>query len=264
MACFAGHQVWATTRHRSRAAALGREGINGVIADWADRRTLCDLPNADRVLVAVSFDRHAGRSPYESLVRGFANLLAVLPQETDVCYISTTGVYHQRDGSWVDERSPTRPGREVARVHLQAEELLWRLRPESPWTILRLAGIYGPGRVPRVGDVIGGRPIAASPSSFLNLIHVEDAARAVMAAWARSKHRLYLLGDDHPVVRGEFYREIARRCSASPPRFAEPTAKASGWNRSESNKRVWNRRMKRELIAKLEYPSFREGLASIL
>jgi nucleoside-diphosphate-sugar epimerase len=197
-------------------------------------------------------------------VGGLGNLLKVISPETHICYISTTGVYHQRDGSWVDENSPTRPNREGARVHLEAEELLRRLRPNCPWTILRLAGIYGPGRVPRVAKVMDGRPIVATQSGFLNLIHVEDAAQAVLGTWSGPKRRLYVLGDDHPVIRSEFYREIARRCNAPPPCFMEPTADVCGPVRSESNKRVWNRRMKRDLVAKLKYPSFREGLASIL
>ena len=75
------------------------------------------------------------------------NLLQFVSSETHVCYISTTGVYHQCNGCWVDETSPTRPRREGGRVHLWAEELLRRHRSGSPWTILRLAGIYGPNRI---------------------------------------------------------------------------------------------------------------------
>ena len=69
----------------------------------------------------------------------------------------------------MDETSATEPTREGGAVHLQAEQLLRGRRPDSTWTILRLAGIYGPGRVPRAADVIAGRPIAAPESGFLNL-----------------------------------------------------------------------------------------------
>jgi nucleoside-diphosphate-sugar epimerase len=186
-----------------------------------------------------------------------------MPPETDICYISTTGVYHQTGGVWVDETSPTRPDREGGKSHLWAEGLLHRIRPESPGTILRLAGIYGPGRVPRVADVIAGRPIRAAPDGNLNLIHVDDAAAAVEASWG-TKERLYVIADGCPVVRSEFYREIARQCSTGPPTFEPAPPDAPVSMRSDSNKRVWNRRMKRDLLPRLRFPSYREGLSHVL
>jgi nucleoside-diphosphate-sugar epimerase len=263
-AVFSGHKVWATTRNPTKAASLRAAGIEPLIADWTDKRTLCELPSVDQILIAVAYDRQSGRRRYESQVIGLRNLVSFLSPKAHICYISTTGVYHQSDGSWVDETSPTRPLREGGQVHLWAEELLHRIRPNSPLTILRLAGIYGPGRIPRARDVIAGRPIASPEHGFLNLIHVEDAADAVMAAWSRLRYGLYVVADDCPVIRGEFYREIAAQCHAPSPRFIEPRGDAPVTMRSESNKRVWNRRMKRDLVARLRYPTFREGLASIL
>lgn len=254
----------ATTRNASKAAWMGSRGIKPLTADWTDKRTLRDLPEVDQILVAVSYDRFSCHSRYDSQVGGLRNLLLSVSPDADICYISTTGVYHQTHGGWVDETSPTHPTRDGGRAHLRAEELLRRLRPNSPWTILRLAGIYGPRRIPRVADVIAGRPIASPENGFLNLIHVDDAADAVMAAWSKSKRRLYVVSDDSPVVRGEFYREIACRCGAPAPSFIEPRSDAPERMRSESNKRIWNRRMKRDLVAKLRYPTYREGLASVL
>jgi nucleoside-diphosphate-sugar epimerase len=192
------------------------------------------------------------------------NLLEKVSPQAHLCYISTTGVYHQTDGSWVDEDSPTEPRREGGKVHLMAEQLLRQLRPDSPWTILRLAGIYGPGRVPRIADVIAGRPIAASQERFINLIHVDDAAEAVIAAWSRAQRRVYVVADDCPVVRGDFYREISRQCDAPPPRFVKPEDDAPVRQRAESNKRVLNQRFKRDLIPELRFPTYREGLTSVM
>jgi nucleoside-diphosphate-sugar epimerase len=140
--------------------------------------------------------------------------------------------------------------------------------------VLRLAGIYGPGRVPRVRDVRQGRPIHSSPAGYLNLIHVHDAARATLAAWQQLERReawwtpgmqsrLYLVGDDQPVVRGEFYREVARQCGVPGPRFAEPDGSPLSV-RSESNKRVCNRKLRRDLLPQLVYPNYRLGLADVL
>lgn len=263
-AAFSGQKVWGSTRNADKATALRSEGIEPVIADWTDRGTLCDLPPVDQILVAVSYDRHSDQSRHDAQVGGLRNLLEVISPETHVCYISTTGVYHQTDGDWVDEDSPTQPTREAAQVHLQAEQLLQQLRPKSAWTILRLAGIYGPGRVPRSADVIAGRPIASPEDGFLNLIHVEDAARAVLAAWSQSRRRLFVVSDDCPVRRGEFYREIARQCHSPAPTFIAPADDAPVSMRSESNKRVRNHRMKHDLVAQLRFPTYREGLAGIL
>ena len=259
-----GHEVWATTRDLAKGQSLRGLGIEPIIADWTDRRTLSSLPDVDWILVAVSHDPRGRASRIDGQVGGLRNLLQVVSPQASISYISTTGVYHQTDGRWVDESSPANPTRAGARAHLWGESLLHRLRPQSPWTILRLAGIYGPGRIPRVADVRAGRPIASAEHGFLNLIHVDDAADAVLASWSRATERIYLVADDGPVVRGEFYREIARRCGAPEPTFVEPGPDASERLRSESNKRIWNRRMKRDLLDSLRYPTYRGGLAELL
>lgn len=253
-------QVWGTTRSSARAERLQRAGIRPLIADWLDSRTLCRLPQVDRVLVAVSYDPASRHDRYSAQVDGLRNLLSQLPPQIPICYISTTGVFHQQHGEWVDEASPCRPLREAGRVALAAEGLLRAQRPNSAWTILRLSGIYGPQRLPRVQDVLAGRPIATPQHGYLNLIHVEDAVAAVIRSWAEPRQRLYLVSDDRPVVRSEFYRAVAERFQAPPPVFVEPSAEASVSGRAAGNKRVWNRRVRRELLPRLKYPTFLDGI----
>jgi len=260
----AKNRIWATTRCSRRAERLARAGLCPLVVDWTDRRTLRSLPEVGQILVAVSYDRNSRHSRYQAQVGGLRNLIAAISPDAKLCYISTTGVYHQLDGRWVDETAPTHPTREGGRVHLQAEQLLHRLRPHSPSTILRLAGIYGPDRVPRAADVVAGRLIDSPAEGYLNLIHVDDAASAVLATWRQPCQRLYLVADDQPVVRGDFYRQIARQCHAPPVQFTDPPADAPVAVRSQSNKRIWNRRFKRDLVPKLAYPTYREGLAQIL
>lgn len=273
MSVAAGDTVWATTRSESKIAAMGREDVRPIRVDWTDRRTLADLPTIDRVLVAVSYDPRSGQSRYDSQVGGLRNLLGVLDPAVDIVYISTTGVFHQSDGRWVDEQSPAWPTREGGRVHLQAESLLHQTRPTSPWTVLRFAGIYGPGRVPRSADVIAGRPIAIPNADFatggyLNLIHVDDGAAAVIGAWEKSQRqlapRLYLIADDRPVARVDFYREIARLTHSPDPTFVDPPADAPARMRSDADKRICNRAMKRDLLPRLTFPTYREGLRAVL
>lgn len=276
-----GALVYATTRSADKADQFKAAHVEPIIADWTDRRTLARLPQCRQVLVAVSYDARSGRSREESQVGGLANLLDFLPSDADICYISTTGVFHQTDGSWVDENSPARPRAEGGLAHLRAEALLHRRRPQGMWSVLRLAGIYGPGRVPRASDVIAGRPIEGPHGGFLNLIHVEDGAQAVIASWQLGQRqpalrsRLYLVADDKPVIRRAFYEQIAKMAKVAPPTFtteqASPSASRSPQSRSAaflssrsgSNKRIWNRRFRRDLMPRLSYPDYVAGLAAI-
>ena len=257
---FAGHTVWVTTRSPQRVREIEASGAQPVICDWTNPMSLRQLPRADHLLVSVSYDRKSRHSRYDSQVGGLRNLLKHTAADSKICYISTTGVYHQSDGRWVDERSPSFPTRAAGRTHLQAEDLLRRYRNHGGWNVLRLAGIYGPGRIPRADNVISSLPIHANADHFVNLIHVDDAVTAVAATWSETPHHVYVVGDGHPVRRGEFYGEIARLTQSAPPEFLPPTP---GQSRADGHKRVWNRRAKRDLIPRLQFPSYREGLASL-
>jgi len=270
-------KVFATTRSKAKAELIAGLSVTPIIADWTDRRSLSHLPSCNRVLVAVSYDPRSGRSRDESQVGGLSNLLEFVSPDADVCYISTTGVYHQTDGSWVDETSPARPRAAGGEAHLRAESLLHKRRPDGRWTILRLAGIYGPGRIPRVKDVIAGRPVDGPHGGYLNLIHVEDAANAVLSAWeCTQRSRLYAVADDKPVIRRAFYEQIARLTGSPIPSFTTMTAgrdalgptvkdtQPTGFlsSRSLSNKRIWNRRFRRDLMPQLAYRDYIEGLSA--
>ncbi len=263
-------RVFATTRSVEKADALASQSITPILADWTDRRSLSKIPPCARVLVSVSYDPQSSRSREESQVGGLRNLLDFLPSSSDIVYISTTGVYHQTQGEWVDESSPARPRAAGGLAHLRGESLLYRHRAASKGTILRLAGIYGPGRIPRAGDVLAGRPIDGPHAGFLNLIHVDDAADAVLAAWKSTSHeRLYVVSDDLPVVRRDFYEAIARLSHSTPPVFTSETSESSRSpaavlsSRSGSNKRIWNRRFRRDLMPRLTYRDYIAGLSAL-
>ncbi len=262
-----GWEVAATTRKSNRVKELSRLGLEPVVADWTDRRSLRGLPPHDRLLVAVAYDARSGASRYESQFLGFRNLLLATDPAADLCYVSTTGVFHQSGGMWVDERSPCRPRQLSARVHLEAEQLLPVHRRGRPWCVLRLAGIYGPDRVPRVRNVIDGEPIEAEAESFLNLIHVEDAASAVMACWRAGptkRQRYYVVSDGVPVRREAFYSEVSRITGSPPPQFRSPPDASLAAQRRGGDKRIWNASLRRDLLPRLQFPSYRDGLRAIL
>lgn len=257
--------IYTVTRSRPNAARLAARGMTPLIADWTDRRTLAQLPRCQRVLVAVSYDPRSGKSREDSQVGGLSHLLDFVDPAADLVYLSTTGVFHQTGGEWVDENSPTRPIGVGGIAHLRAEELLHRRRPHGRWAILRLAGIYGPGRIPRARDVLRGAPIEGPNEGYLNLIHRDDAARAVIAAWEKAERsrRLYLVSDDSPVLRRAFYGQVARCLKVPSPTFA-PGASTSLSARSMSHKRIWNRRLRHELLPRMLYPDYVQGLTAIL
>jgi nucleoside-diphosphate-sugar epimerase len=130
--------------------------------------------------------------------------------------------------------------------------------------ILRLAGIYGPKRLPRQADLIAGRPLSVDPHGIINLIHVDDAVSAVLAASTANlaMPRCFTVSDGHPVQRSDFYDELARQLGANPPQFVEPQTTSN--SRGSTSKRVANDRMLAELHVQLRYPSYCEGLAAIV
>ena len=250
----AGDEVYATTRG-DNADALSRAGLRPLTMD-VTRGPWSALPVVDTVVFAVGRARRSGATMSDIHVEGLRAVLDALPGETGrVIYVSSTGVYAQDAGEWVDEESVCEPVREGGRACLSGERLLFAHARGRDAIVLRLAGLYGPGRVPRSADVTAGRPIAGSPDAYLNLIHVEDAARAVEAAAAcePATDRTYVVSDGHPSTRGEYVGLLATRLGVAPPRFE---------GGSGLGKRVRNDRAVHELGVRLQYRSYREGLAA--
>jgi nucleoside-diphosphate-sugar epimerase len=262
----AGEQVFAVTRSPERARQIAAAGIEPLVADITAAAQLPVPQHLGTVLFAVGYDRAGGASIHDVYVGGLARVLEQLPDAVQkVIYISSTGVYGQVTGVEVDEDSPCQPTREGGKACLAAERLLSGSRCGQRSIILRLAGIYGPGRIPRRADQLAGRPIEAPAEGWLNLIHVDDAARIVLLAEEQAPMpRTYVVSDGRPVLRRDYYSALARLLNAPPPQFVPPPADSPAALRAASDKRVHPRRMFRELGVELAYPSYREGLAAIV
>lgn len=261
-----GHTVFAVTRSVEHAQHFERDGLRPIIADVADPSSLVDLPAAETVLFAVGYDRAAGRPIDAVYVDGLRHVLDRLPAATGrVIYVSSTGVYGPTHGDVFNEDSPCQPQRDGGRACLAAERLLAAHPLAGRSIVLRLAGIYGPGRIPLRAQIAAGEPLAVPVDGYLNLIHVDDAAETVLAAEQRATPpRTYVVSDGNPVIRRAYYEELAQLLSAPPPQFCPPVADSAALARSRVDKRVSNARMLRELDVRLEFPSYREGLAAIV
>lgn len=263
-----GRRVIAVTRSADRAAEFQRAGLIPHLADICRPETLADLPPVECVLFAVGYDRTSGHSQAEVMVDGFHHLLnQVAGRCLRIISISSTSVYGQQDGSWVDETSPCDPTQPGGICCLVAENRLqsWlRSVPAATGVILRLAGIYGPGRLlSRVADLQAGRSLAGRADAWLNLIHVDDAVAAVLAAAKmKSPRPVVLVSDDRPVQRGEYYSRLAELVGAPPPTFDPTVSRPRG--SGELNKRCSNQRLKSDLGISLTYPSFESGLPAAL
>lgn len=265
----AGDRVTALTRSATTAATLKSTGIEPIVGDVLDPATTARLPAADVLLIALTHDPASGVSKRALLVDGVVNLVRELQARLGhVVYISSTSVYGQSDGSWVDEDSPTEPTTEGGRLTLEAERALQAIccATESTCrlTILRLAGIYGPGRlIARIDQLRAGTPVAGSSDAWLNLIHVDDAVQCLAAA-ANGCHasQTILVSDDLPLTRGEFYSAIARELGAPPPTFDANAAE--GRRTSGLNKRCRNARMHAELAIELKYPDALAALPEVV
>jgi nucleoside-diphosphate-sugar epimerase len=270
----AGHNIVVVTRSAGRAEVFKRQGLGTIVADVTRPETLHDLPTAETVLFSIGHDRDTGQTIDEVYAGGMRNVLAALPADTGrFIYISTTGVYGTAGGQWVDENTPTDPQREGGKASLAAEGTLAAHPLGARSIVLRLAGLYGPGRVPFLNELRDGDPIPAPNTGHLNLIHVDDAAAVVAAAAEvrldeldelNHKPRVYCVSDGHPVERGEFYREVARQIGAPPPQFVEPHPSSTRAARASEDRRIRNDRMMAVLRVKLTYSDYRAGLRALL
>jgi nucleoside-diphosphate-sugar epimerase len=259
----AGQTVAGLVRTAESAAALASEAVQPIVADVTRPDTLRGLPAADTLLYAVGYDPAGGASRTAVYVDGLQAVLdAIPPQVGRVILISSTGVYGEQCGGWVDESSPCQPSRDSGRALLAAEQALAVHALGDRGIVLRLAGIYGPGRMPRRAELLSGEPLAIAAGEYINLIQVEDAARTVLAAEAHAQPpRTYIVSDGHPVERREYFAEIARQGGLPPPVFRDPLpGEAAG--RRGGDKRVSNARMLAELRIQLAYPTYREGRAA--
>lgn len=182
-------------------------------------------------------------------------------------YLSTTGVYGDRGGGWVDEGSELRPATERGRWRVAAEAA-WRAVPRLPLHVFRLAGIYGPGRGPFAKVRGGTARRVVKDGQWFSRIHVEDVARVLLASTLRpNPGAVYNLCDDDPAPPQDVIAHAAELLGLPPPPlvpFAEAEMTPMARSFYAESKRVRNGRIKEELGVRLLHPDYRAGLAALL
>ena len=270
----AGHGVFGLKR---RPEGLP-EGVTPLAADLADANSLAaalariEAP-PDVVVYAAAADQGDDAAYRRAYVDGLRNLVAALHARgatpAGVFFTSSTAVYAQDDGAWVDESSPTAPSDFRGARMLEAEAVL--AASGFPAVSLRLGGIYGPGRTRLVESVRSGRAtLRAGPPRFGNRIHRDDAAGALahlatLALAGRALAPLYLGVDDEPSDEAVVLRWIASQLGVPEPpmRDGEAAPSARDANRPVSNKRCSNARL-RATGYRFRFPTFREGYAAAI
>ena len=162
-------------------------------------------------------------------------------------------------------RAVAREGGKGGQACLAAEQVLQRSDMGCRSIILRLAGIYGPDRIPRKKDIAAGQRLSAATDGFLNLIHVDDAASTVLAAAELAPlPSLYNVADGHPVPRREYYQELASQLGVPNLEITKLDPQSPAAERARASKRIRSDRFRRELKLQLDYEDFRAGLAASL
>lgn len=263
-----GHQVHALTRSLERATELSRRGITPIIGDLCELAALPELPAVETILFAVGYDKASGRTRQQVQLTGLQNVLARVAKADRLVYISSSSVYGQSAGEWVDETSDCLPVQPGGISCLEAERWLTSAIPDSTSVaqanILRLSGIYGPDRLlSRIETLRSGELLSGSGTEWLNLIHVDDAAAAVVACELHGKEsQTYLVSDDQPISRAEYYGLLASLVGAPPPRFDPGSSPSRG--SGGINKRCCNKRLREELQVALRFPTITAGLPHAL
>lgn len=255
-----------TVRSEEKAARLRAQGIRAHVFDGASPSATAreDILTATHVIHSIP--PPGPEDPVLAFHRADLDAAANLQW---LGYFSTVGVYGDAGGDWIDESAPTRAINARGRNRIDTEQLWLDFARERglPLLVLRLAGIYGPGRSAFDKLRAGTAQRIIKPNQVFNRIHVEDIGRVTAMAAMRKLGGIYNLADDHPAPPQDMITHAAQLADMTPPPevpFGEAELTPMGRSFYEENKRCSNAAIKKALGVELLYPSYREGLAAIL
>lgn len=261
-----GWQITGTTRSEVKAEALADQGVAPLIfpGDGDGDGDVADaIAQASHLLISAGPDASG-----DPVLNAVGDMISARARQFEwVGYLSTTGVYGDHQGAWVDENTPLTPSTRRGQWRKDAEEA-WQAVPGLPLHIFRLAGIYGPGRGPfaKVRDGTARRIVKTG--QVFSRTHVEDIAQVLAASIAQpAPGTAYNICDDDPAPPQDVIAHAAELLGAPvPPAIPFEIAEMTPMARSfyAESKRVRNDRIKDELGVQLRFRTYREGLAALL
>jgi nucleoside-diphosphate-sugar epimerase len=255
---FTGWETAALTASDTSAASLREEPFPAYALDISDKDSLKQLARRrfDVVIHCASSGRGDANAYAQVFLAGTQNLMANLVYDR-LIFSSSTSVYAQRDGSWVDETSPADPAPKTGQILRQTEDLVLA----SEGTVARLGGLYGPARCAPLKKLLEGRAVIEEDGArVMNTLHQLDAAAALHFLAGAESSGLFNVVDNEPVTEIDWFRYVCQRLHQPlPPTGPRNLDRKRGW----TNKRVSNRRL-RALGWDPIYPTFKEGLATVM
>ena len=254
-------EIFGTTRSSQNADLLIEKGAKPLM--WSDHSKIRSvIDRSDYILHSIP-PTELGDPVYKRFSE------AIISRSTNLSwfgYLSTTSVYGNHDGKWVDENIPVNPSSNRGLLRVEAENN-WSNINDLPLHIFRLAGIYGPNRSPLDKVRAGKAQLISKPGQFFSRIHVEDIARVLKASIEMPNHgAVYNVCDDMPAAPDEVLDYAAKLINYPDlPRVDFEKAELSPMAKSfySDNKRVKNDRIKSELKITLKYPNFETGLNAL-
>ena len=263
-------RIVGTVRGAERAAVLNarfRGRLKALIFNGTSATPEVTGAIGEADVALVSIPQSAKGDPVLAV---FGAALAHAGHLRSVVYLSTVGIYGDYGGAWVDEDTIPRPDLQRARERLAVEQA-WQMfgeRSRKAVAILRLAGIYGPGRNALVQITRGDARRIVKPGQVFNHIHVADIAQAIDAAFVRRADGIFNVADDEPTPPADPVVFAAQLLGRYPPpeiRFEDAVSSMSPMALSfwQACRRVRNDKLKRELGVELDFPTYREGLRAL-
>jgi nucleoside-diphosphate-sugar epimerase len=248
-------EVLCWTFSEESAVELRRRGLTAVSGDCSTERAWLDFRFEPELVLFCPSTRGGDVAAYrQTYVRGLEMVLRHAPKEARLFYTSSTSVYAQDDGSWVDEASPLAPKAQTSKILLEAEKMAL----SAGGVVLRLSAIYGPGRLALRDRLLNGTAkLPANSERVLNQVHRDDVVAAVkfLAGQTAISGEVFNVTDDYPASYHELYAWLCEKYNQPMPLMATDDVPS---RRGVTNKRVSNKKL-RALGWCAKYPSFREG-----
>ncbi len=263
-----GAAVSGLVRSKESAERVQQAGIAPIVADLNMTSALTELPT--RGALVFYFAPPPGGGITDPKVRKFCDSITAGEEPEKLVYLSTSGVYGDCGGALVTEETPVNPQTARAKRRFDAEDVVrrWGQQHGVPVVILRVTGIYGPGRLP-LARLQGGHPllrIEECPPT--NRIHADDLARVCVAAAEKAEDGdIFNVSDGHPSTMTEYFLAVARLAGLSEPEQvsmeeAKKVMTPLMLSYMSEARRMDNRKMLEMLGVKLRYPTLEEGLAN--